>query len=481
MAWLEERPLQRAWEAIGPVGPEPGSVVPGPEGGSFTVEPPPAPSGILPPEPAVSSGMAPYNISDQSVKSFVESPFMQQARGAQNIGNVPMGEFLRLLMNQEPAAPTIPPAPTGGGLIPVQNVAPSPQTPGMSREQLEAAGPQGILPWDWYAKNPDFAGGVMKVGQPTRWDMARKLTNVGFSVPQMNREEMLSALKLQPGQPGQIPLGSDDELRKMMDARGTSYFKMSDADMQKQLHLVGGDLAGKLYSLVEPKQDTGIQAQANRLIGQWTEKISDALTRGDTNAAYSYGKSLKDLISQLPPLMTAQSGVAKIPAEIANLEAQAKREQIVTGVPTGKTPGEVTAYRAAPGQAPTPFATGISPTGGHSEQVQATLITNALNKNSDRKMRALLANPNYMTDPQGAMTQLKPLFDQLDEETRQEINGIPAIIKSTTGSVVPTQGAAPGRKMTWSEYYTKAKGLGHSDDSIRREGAALLQQGQIVR
>ncbi|MCX5914221.1 MAG: hypothetical protein NTV04_20095 [Deltaproteobacteria bacterium] len=467
MALMEEYPLQRLLQAFGP---KPGSIMPGPEGQPLTVEPPPAPSGP-------SQGPTPGG------ELFPP--------GQPHWGDIQDLEGGAAFNRNTPF--TIPPAPSVG-LLPHGPLAQAggdllvPKTPGVTREQLESAGSQGLLPWDFFAKTPEFAGGVLKTGNEfTRWDLARHLENpfpgVSFNIPKMNREEMIAALTPQPGQPGLANAGTmnDDQLRAALDRKGINYFKMSDLDMTNALRQIKPELFKKMYSLIEPKQDTSLQTQINGLITGWTDKISDALTRGDTNAAYSYGKSLKDIMSQLPPLMTAQAGVAKTPAEIENLKAQAKREQIVTGVPTGQIPGEVTAYRAAPGQAPNPFATGIGPTGGHSEQIMATLMTNAMNKNSDRKSRALLANPNYMVDPQGAMTQLKPLFDQWDEEMRQEINGIPAIMKATSGGVVPPQGAAPGRKMTWAEYYTKSKALGHPDANILREGAVLLQQGKIIR
>lgn len=385
--------------------------------------------------------------------------------------------------NRAPLA--IPPAPSPNLLLPPGEALTVPKAPAeVTRKQLETAGSQGLLPTDFFSQNPEFAGGVMKAPtQFPRWDLARHLRGEGISVPEMGREEMLSALQAQPGVGGEIALGgqTDDYLRKLMDARGLSYFKLDDLTMTNLLQKVKPDLFGKLYTLLEPKQDNSLQGRFNSLIGQYQEKITDLLARGDTAGALAYGRSFKDLVSQLHPLITAQTGATKAPAEIKALEASAAREQIFTGVPTGQTPGEVTAYRAAPGQAPTPFATGILPTGGHSEQVQAQLITNALNKNADRKARALMGHASYMASPTEAMTALQPLFDKWDQETRDEINGIPAIMKSASGGVVPTQGAAPGRKMTWTEFYTRSRALGHQDTQILQEGTVLLQQGKIVR
>ena len=472
MAWLEENPIQRLLTDIEPPGPV--SVMPsGAEGAPMAMNPMPpvAPSeGLLPPGTAGTSGMAPYNISDQSVKSFVESPFMQQARGAQNIGNVPMGEFLRLLMNQAPATPAIPPAPTGGGLIPAQNAVPTPQVPGMSREQLETAGPQGILPWDFYAKNPDFAGGVMKVGQTSRWDMARKLGNVGFPIPQMSREEMIAALTPQPGQPGLANAGTmdDDQLRAALDRKGINYFKMSDADMQKQLHTIGGDLAGKLYSLVEPKRDTSLQTQTSGLINQWTEKISDALARGDTAAAYSYGKSLKDIISQLPPLMTAQTGASKAPSEIAANTANANRAQIVPNVTSGPG-GQQSTLLVPSGGAPRTIATGVSPSAEHGANI-GSMITNIYT-------HVITEIAKVKADPLRSEEQKNKDIASIEDQGRNAMTGIQSMMNKPGGA----PGGTPASKMTLAEYYSRLRAKGIPEYQISREAPIAFQQGKISR
>jgi len=244
--------------------------------------------------PTIESGMTPYNISDQAVKKFVESPLIAQATGRQNVGNVPMGEFLRLATNtplEPPAIPAAPPA-GGGGLIP-----PTVQTP-KSAADLARADAMA----EWEAHKAAVAAG-------------KKPADSGFGLSPLffaNHPEVSGGVFVGPNGP---------------------QF---------------------LFSENKPKDTL---TAANDLVRQMSEKVASALSGGDASMAQFFGTQLNSLLNQIAPMINAQTGATKAPSEIAANMAAAKRAQIVPNVAVGPE-GGAGSFLIPPGGQPAQFATG---------------------------------------------------------------------------------------------------------------------------
>lgn len=416
---------------------------------------------MLPEDTGISEKkMVSFTPSDASVKTFVNSPFIQKATGVQNINNLPMGEFLRLMTNAPPEVPTqnIPGPSTSVGTPPMSSVIP----PEMTNERLAAAGPQGILPWDFYIKNPNFAGGVMKVANEIpRWDLASRLNSFGMTVPEMNREEMLSTLELQPGQGGKISYGSlpNEQLKKEMDSRGLSYFKMSDEDMKRQLFKMGGDIAGKLYTLVEPAKKGGFEAGKNALIDKYME-MATAAFGGKTANPMDQAAMIDKLAAHIPSLIAALTGEEQNPSVIKRNLAEANRGT-VSVVPTGPE-GQHGAFLNIPGQPLQQFATGVPSVSARND------LPGMLNQGYIEFMKE---SARIDADPMIQPEQKTTAHAALQERFRQYANGL----QQAFGQRQPA--SSPTGKMTYQDFYAKAKAGGYTDAQINAEWPKIVQKG----
>lgn len=295
MAWTEEYPIQRLLAYINP--PEGGSVMPsGPEGAPLAVSPMPSmaasPAG---PGMGATSGLVPYNISDVAVKRFVESPTGQQIRGAQNIGNLPMGELLRQATNTPPETALIPPVPaTGGtGIVPAGSAVAPKSAVDLAREDAMN---------EWRAHQEAVAAG-------------KKPADSGFGLSPMFFAE-------HPEVSGGVFVGPN----------GPKF----------------------LFTGNKPKDTL---TAANDLINQMSEKVANALAGGDASMAQYFGTQLNNLMNQIAPMTNAQTAAGKAPSEIAANMATANRPQIVPNVATGPE-GQAGSFLIPPGGQPKPFASG---------------------------------------------------------------------------------------------------------------------------
>ncbi|MGD0624260.1 MAG: hypothetical protein ABSB32_06015 [Thermodesulfobacteriota bacterium] len=224
-----------------------------------------------------------------------------------------------------------------------------------------------------------------------------------------------------------------------------------------------------LFNENKPQEAMGA---VNDLISQWVDKAKTAMGATSGNPLYD-AKVFNQIMNEFPGTLNANAGNERNPAEIARLMVEATRPQVVPNVASGNIPGQETSFLIRPGGSPTPFATGMAPSAGHAENLAATLITQAYNRNAERQARALTSHPSFWNSPEETMKIMEPLFTKWNEETRNEINSIPQMIRANIGAPTAT---AP-TKMTYQEYYTKLKAKGYTDQQINAEWPVVVAKG----
>jgi len=157
-------------------------------------------------------------------------------------------------------------------------------------------------------------------------------------------------------------------------------------------------------------------------------------------------------------LMGAQTTAGKAPAEIANLYSQAYKPQLAQNVYAGG-PGEMASLLIPPfGGAPRTLATGMQAEHGAN---MASLGMAALTKGQEEKSRLLAQSPEFLADPSKVPEKLLPIFNTIDEWTRQNINSLQTMLGANR-----TPGAAT--KPSWQTWIAQAKQAnpGRSDQEL---------------
>lgn len=111
--------------------------------------------------PETGGGMTPLPVNPEAIRTFTER-VNPPGQLTGNIGNLPTADFLRMLYNPNVAAPTPAPSPTMAPAGPV--TSPIDMSVAAARKMAgQYAGAPGLLPWDFWLKNPNVAGGMMRV------------------------------------------------------------------------------------------------------------------------------------------------------------------------------------------------------------------------------------------------------------------------------------------------------------------------------
>jgi len=239
------------------------------------------------------SGTTPYNIPNEAVTRFVESPMGAQARGSINPRNVPTGDVLAGLTNTPTAPPvvgTIPSGPSRAALLPPAT-KPSPDQENL--EIMKKARKLGLLPADFFRLHPDIAERGGGVGAVT----------------------------------GEMDKAAVEEMR----SRG-----FSDAEIAAH----ADKMRGKMWAWIEPERKTNVEQTMLGVIQQVGNQLRKSLTGPDpTGAIHDIGPILATLMG------TAQTAT-KTPYEIAEIQGRTG----VSGATIAETPSKI-AEREAHAQA----------------------------------------------------------------------------------------------------------------------------------
>lgn len=332
--------------------------------------------------------------------------------------------------------------------------APLPPSPDQENiEMLKKLGASGLLPADFWAKHPDIAGGVMKVhGPPDRWSMARKLEGLGETVPEINRDEMIKALKQAGSIQANIESQTTDRIKDMMNEFGLSYFKMTDPQILARLKLYPGagpsgtaDLTNKLYTLLEPNRKTKIEQTMFDVINQVGDVLKKSLT-GPSSISVA-----ENIFAHGPAWKTAGLAEQKLPAEIKNLESQAAAHT-ATAL---EGPAKIKHLEAMANYY------NIRPTehGANIGSMATSILTHDMTEAAKIDMDPIL-NP----------VQKKEAHAAREERTKNALNAVTTLMNKPT----------PGALMTASQFRRQAQASGYMPDQIQRELAILIQQGKVI-
>jgi hypothetical protein len=108
--------------------------------------------------PTGGGGMVPSPVNPEAIRTFTEK-VNPPGQLTGNIGNLPPGDFLRMLYNPDVTAPA---APTPTGPVAAHAVSPADAAAKMAGQY---SGSPNLMPWDFWMKNPGVSGGMMRVNE----------------------------------------------------------------------------------------------------------------------------------------------------------------------------------------------------------------------------------------------------------------------------------------------------------------------------
>jgi hypothetical protein len=211
-----------------------------------------------------------------------------------------------------------------------------------------------------------------------------------------------------------------------------------------------------LFNENRPQNMTDMMAPLiQKYVEQMTRIQSGNLQGNELAKALWETPSLEKIYGPMAHMMTAQTGQAKAPAEIANLYSQATRPTITPNIYAGG-PGEMATLYTSPFGGPTKtLATGQQVEHG---QGLAVLASNAMAKGQEEKSRLLAQSPEFLADPSKVPEKLLPLFNQIDEWTRNNINALHTMLganRAPGGGVTPGAGTKMSKNVYMQSIYAK--------------------------
>lgn len=324
------------------------------------------------------SGMVPLEPSPEATKRFVNSPLINKAMGVQNVGNVPMGEALRLATNS--------------GIMPPETTAPSmgPQIPTF------------IMP---PSNAPKSAIDLAKEDAVAEYNAWKSQIDTGL-IPTHGSAVMPS---------GKIVEGTQGAFRL------SPLFFANHPEVGGGVHVLGDKGPQFFFTSNKPKQGADL---ANDLIGKYVAAASDLLAGKSTSGNPLYDADvLSRVTGPLAAIMSAQTGAGLMPSQIAQNTANANRPQM--GIfPTGPE-GQHGGFLFPPGGQPQQF------TSGSPAVSEKNTITGLMNQGYLEYMKE---SYKIDADPLSQPEQKAAAHAALQNRFRDYINALPQITGTGTAT-----------------------------------------------